>query len=31
MQSLGEAGIGTVCLGAADEISINAGFAEVVR
>ena len=31
MQSLGEAGINTVCLGVADEISINAGFAEVVR
>ena len=31
MQSLGEAGISTVCLGLADEISINAGFAEVVR
>ena len=31
MQSLGEAGISTVCLGVADEISINAGFAEVVR
>ena len=31
MQSLGEAGISTVCLGVADEISKNAGFAEVVR
>ena len=31
MESLGEAGISTVCLGVADEISINAGFAEVVR
>jgi len=31
MQSLGEAGISTVCLGKSDESRINAGFAEVVR
>ena len=31
MQSLGEAGISTVCLGVTAESSINAGFAEVVR